>query len=53
MPDPRQTDKADRFSEIIDSVSRPLKFASKDNFAHIETLKGLEDLVDALCKEGV
>ena len=38
-------------SQIIDSLLKPLTFASKDNFAHLHTVKGMEHLVESLCKE--
>jgi ATP-dependent DNA helicase RecG len=40
-----------RLGEIIDAVLKPLKYASKDNFHHLGTLKSLEPLVNALCLE--
>ena len=40
-------------SQILDSLLKPLTFASKDNFAHLHTVKGMEHLVESLCKEAV
>jgi len=45
-PKPPQT-----FSQILDSLLKPLTFASKDNFAHLHTVKGMEHLVESLCKD--
>jgi ATP-dependent DNA helicase RecG len=52
MTSSRPIDKAEQFFKVLELLSRPLRFASKDDFAHIGTLKGLEQLVDGLCKEG-
>ena len=38
-------------SQILDSLLKPLTFASKDDFAHLHTVKGMEHLVESLCKE--
>src|SRR3989304_939181 len=38
-------------SQILDSLLKPLSFASKDDFAHLHTIKGMEHLVESLCKE--
>src|SRR3972149_2578499 len=37
--------------QILDSLLKPLTFASKDGFAHLHTVKGMEHLVESLCKE--
>ncbi|MBI5232797.1 MAG: ATP-dependent DNA helicase RecG [Deltaproteobacteria bacterium] len=37
-----------RISQIIENIRRPLLFASKDGFAHLHTVKGLEHLMEAL-----
>jgi ATP-dependent DNA helicase RecG len=37
--------------DIINSIRKPIIFASKDNFSHIGALKGLEGLVNRLCVE--
>ena len=37
--------------QILDSLLKPLTFASKDSFAHLHTIKGMEHLVESLCKE--
>jgi ATP-dependent DNA helicase RecG len=42
-----------RLGEIMEAVLKPLKFASKDSFQHLGTLKSLEPLVNALCAEGL
>ena len=42
-----------RLTEIIDAVLKPLRYASKDGFQHLGTLKSLEPLVNALCGEAV
>lgn len=42
-----------RLTEIIDAVLKPLRYASKDDFHHLGTLKSLEPLVSALCGEAV
>ena len=42
-----------RLTEIIDAVLKPLRYASKDCFQHLGTLKSLEPLVNALCGEAV
>src|SRR3990172_12673226 len=38
-------------SQIIDSLLKPLTFASKDGFAHLHTINGMEHLVESLRKE--
>lgn len=62
MTRPGKTDKKDRLSRIaqisrirtiLESVRKPLEFASRDDFAHIETLKGLEALVEKLTNEAM
>src|SRR3990172_1744991 len=42
---------SNRLPNILSSLQRPLSFASKDNFAHLETIKGLEHLVETVCNE--
>lgn len=42
-----------RLTEIIDAVLKPLRYASKDDFHHLGTLKSLEPLVNALCCEAL
>ncbi|MBI5598554.1 MAG: ATP-dependent DNA helicase RecG [Deltaproteobacteria bacterium] len=42
---------AQTLSNILSSLLKPLVFASKDDFAHLSTIKGLEGLVAALCME--
>src|SRR3989338_1509774 len=34
---------------IIEAILKPLRFASKDNFAHLHAVKGLQRLVTRLC----
>src|SRR4030065_1075097 len=41
----------DRLGEIIDAVLKPLRFASKDGFVHISSVKSLEPLMARLCDE--
>jgi ATP-dependent DNA helicase RecG len=53
MARPVDTNKKERLTEIIESLSRPLEFASKDDFAHIESLKGLGTLVERLSDEAL
>ncbi len=43
-----QDHRRGRLSIVIDGLSKPLVFASKDDFAHIETIKGLGHLVERL-----
>lgn len=40
--------KEDRLSEILSSILKPLAFASKDGFAHLNSVKGLEPLITGL-----
>lgn len=40
-----------RLTEIIDAVLKPLRYAAKDDFHHLGTLKSLEPLVSSLCNE--
>ncbi|MDH4226256.1 MAG: ATP-dependent DNA helicase RecG [Deltaproteobacteria bacterium] len=40
-------------SDILDTLTKPLAFASKDNFAHIHTVKGLEGLVTKVADEAI
>lgn len=37
-----------RLKEIIEALSKPLRFASKDNFLHLNSVKSLEPLVTGL-----
>jgi len=46
-------DPGKKISEIIDALSRPLVFASKDGFSRIGAVKGLEGLVARLCLEAI
>ena len=39
--------------EIISSLEKPFAFAAKDKFAHLDTIKGLEVLVDGLVSEAI
>lgn len=43
----------DRLSEILDALLKPLRYASKDGFHHLGTLKSLEPLVGALCAQAL
>jgi ATP-dependent DNA helicase RecG len=43
----------DRFHEIIDAIAGPLSLASKDNFARLLNIKGLEDLAIGLIREAI
>ncbi|MBW7956594.1 MAG: ATP-dependent DNA helicase RecG [Deltaproteobacteria bacterium] len=42
-----------RLAEILEAVLKPLRFASKDEFRHLGTLKSLEPLVASLIKEAL
>src|SRR3989304_2021847 len=49
---PYMADKhSNRLFPLLSSLQRPLSFASKDDFAHLETIKGLEHLVETVCNE--
>lgn len=38
-------------SDIIGALLKPLRFASKDGFARVDTVKGLDGLVSGLCEQ--
>jgi len=40
-------------SQIISTLLKPLKFASKDNFIHLAALKKVEGLVQGLCRKAL
>jgi ATP-dependent DNA helicase RecG len=40
-----------KISELVDAVMKPLKFASRENFARIGSVKGLDNLMEKLCTE--
>ncbi len=40
-------------SRIMDSLTRPILFASRNNFARINTIRDLESLVERLCSEAM
>ena len=40
-------------SQIISTLLKPLKFASKDNFTHLAALKEVEGLVQGLCRKAL
>src|SRR3990172_13295799 len=42
---------SNRLFPLLSSISRPLSFALKDDFAHLSTVKGLEHLVETVCNE--
>lgn len=42
-----------RLSEIINAIKKPLVFASKNQFANLDTIKGLEYHIDKLAKEAL
>src|SRR3990172_9978627 len=42
-----------RLPNILSSLLKPLLFASKDDFARLDTVKGLEGLVSSLCNEAI
>lgn len=46
-------DRQNRLSPILASLLKPLTFAAKDNFHHIDSVKGVEPLVDALCRKAL
>ena len=41
------------FTALLASLLKPLTFAAKDNFHHIESVKGIESLVSTLCDEAL
>jgi ATP-dependent DNA helicase RecG len=43
----------DRLPEILASIVRPLDLASKDNFARLPNIKGLEGLISSLVTEAI
>lgn len=45
------TNPASRLSGIISSILKPLYFASKDDFSHMNSIKGLELLASRLCSD--
>ncbi len=52
MPEkPPGNNKTNRLAEILNSFLKPLKFASKDDFAHLHSVRGLEPLIANLCGE--
>ncbi|MEK7773553.1 MAG: ATP-dependent DNA helicase RecG, partial [Deltaproteobacteria bacterium] len=44
-------DKAGRLMRAMTSILKPLDFASKDSFAHMNSVKGLERLVGRVCAD--
>jgi ATP-dependent DNA helicase RecG len=42
-----------RLAEILASIARPLDLASKDNFARLPNIKGLEGLITSLVTEAI
>src|SRR3990170_4826385 len=42
-----------RLSEILEALSKPLRFASKDGFQHLGSLKSVEPLAASLLKEAI
>ncbi|MBI5643882.1 MAG: ATP-dependent DNA helicase RecG [Deltaproteobacteria bacterium] len=46
-------DAESRLSGIIESILKPLKFASKDNFHHLNSVKSIEPLVLKLCGDAL
>lgn len=40
-----------RVDDILNSIKKPIAFASKDDFSHIGAIKGLEGLMKRLCME--
>lgn len=49
--DQKTPSSTDRLGGIIDAVLKPLRFASKDGFLHISSVKSLEPLMARLCDE--
>ena len=43
MPDNPQS-----LADIVRAMHKPLSFAAKNNFAHLNTIKGLDSLLPAL-----
>ena len=43
----------DRLSEIIDAIVKPLTLASKENYARLANIKGLEGLITGLAYEAI
>jgi ATP-dependent DNA helicase RecG len=43
----------DRLTAIIDALVKPLTLASKDNYARLANVKGLEGLIQGLVREGI
>ncbi len=46
-----QTRVQEQLFRIIDSIEKPVNFASRDGFARISSIRGLESLVVSLCEE--
>ncbi len=44
--------KNNSLQEIIAAIRRPLAFASKDGFTHLNVVKGLESALTGLCDQG-
>jgi len=49
--DQKTTSSADRLAGIIDAILKPLRFASKDGFVHISSVRSIEPLMARLCAE--
>ena len=47
------SNKIKRLKEILDTIYKPLAFASKDSFAPLRSVKGLEKLVTGLAEEAL
>ncbi|MEE9614731.1 MAG: ATP-dependent DNA helicase RecG, partial [Thermodesulfobacteriota bacterium] len=43
----------ERLSGIIESLKKPLTFAARDDFARLDTVKGIGPLADTLCREAL
>ncbi|MEI6128020.1 MAG: ATP-dependent DNA helicase RecG, partial [Pseudomonadota bacterium] len=43
----------DYFSSILTAIERPLEFASRNSFANLHTIKGLEELIPSLADKGL
>ncbi len=53
MPPENGPTRPERLGEITEAILKPLRFASKDDFVHINSVKSLEPLISRLCADAL
>ena len=51
--DSAHNNSRDFFNEILTAIERPLSFASRNSFANLHTIKGLDELIPSLAGKGL